>query len=67
MSFREVRKVRARTVPAPHISSTPEDKFYETLFSDEVVVTSKAKSLIHDYIDDNCNSEPKAKRVKKSK
>jgi hypothetical protein len=42
-------------------------KIYESLYSNEVAVTPKNKTLIHDYINDNNNNEPLVKKVKKSK
>ncbi len=33
-------------------------KIYESLYSNEVAVTPKNKTLIHDYINDNNNNEP---------
>jgi hypothetical protein len=35
--------------------------------NNEVAVTLKNKTLIHDYINDNNNNEPPVKKVKKSK
>jgi hypothetical protein len=47
-----------------HVQIPIEEKFYETLFSNESAVTSKNKALIHDYINENV-TEHKSKRVKK--
>jgi hypothetical protein len=44
------------------IKVPPEEKFFETLYSNEVAVTSKSKALIYDYFENNVN-EPKAKKV----
>jgi hypothetical protein len=47
-----------------HVEIPSNDKFYDSLYSNEVAVISKSKSLIHNYIEEN-NIHPKAKRVKK--
>jgi hypothetical protein len=49
-----------------HVTIPTKEKFYLSLYSNEVAETPKNKALIHDYINDN-NNEPPVKKVKKSK
>ncbi len=48
-----------------YVQIPTEDKFDETLFSNESAVTSKNKALINDYINENIVTEHKSKRVQK--
>ncbi len=51
-----------------HVQILTEEKFYETLFSNESAVTSKKKNkaLSHDYISENIVIEHQLKELKKS-
>jgi hypothetical protein len=48
-----------------HVQIPTNEKFDETLFSNESAVISKNKALIHDYINENVVIEHKSKRVQK--